>query len=113
MPCCEVADGWEGGSAGIRPEAWAGCNGGPGIYCSGSPSLEATGELADGAERSDLLKSMARWMQLSSMLGIVLVGALHFTLGASSAPLMVTGAPAQFAGAAERVSRTVSKQMAR
>ena len=41
------------------------------------------------------------------------VGALCFALGASLAPPTVTVAPAQFAGAAERVSLTVSKHMAR
>ena len=41
------------------------------------------------------------------------VGALCFVLGASSAPLTVAGAPAQFDGTAERVSLTISKQIAR
>ena len=41
------------------------------------------------------------------------VGALCFALGASSAPPTVAGAPAQFAGAVERVSLTVSEQRAR
>ena len=48
-------------------------------------------------------------MQLSSLLGIVLFSVLCFALGASSAPQTVVVAPAQFLGAAERVSLTVSE----
>ena len=56
-----------------------------------------------------MLKSMVRWMQRSSLLGIVIVGALCFALGASSAPPTAADAPAQFAGAAESVLLTVSE----
>ena len=52
-------------------------------------------------------------MQLSSLLGIVLVGALCFGLGASSGPPTPAGAPAQSARAAERVLLNVSEQRAR
>ena len=59
-----------------------------------------------------LLETVSRWMQLPSLLGIVIVGALCFVLGASLTPPTVAGAPAQFAGAAEQVLLTFSKQMA-
>ena len=71
--------------------------------------FEAAGECGNGVERSDLLESLVRWMQLSLLLGIVLVGTLCFALGASLAPPTVAGEPAQFAGAAERVLLTISK----
>ena len=51
-------------------------------------------------------------MQVSSLLAIVVVGALCFALGASLAPLTVAVAQAQFVGAAERVSLTVLEQSA-
>ena len=120
-----VADGQGGGAAGVgitswdraRRDAWwagvrAGRAGGPEICRSGSSAFEATGERGNGAELLGLLESVSRWMQFSSLLGIVLVGTLCFALGASSGPPTVASAPAQFAGAADRVSLTVSKQMA-
>ena len=57
----------------------------------------------------NLLESILRWMQLSSLLGVALVGALCFVLGASLGPLTATGAQAQSAGAAERVLVIVSE----
>ena len=86
---------------------------GPGIRRSGFCAFEEAGECGDSAERSDLLESVVRWMQLSLLSSIVLVGALCFALGASLAPPTVADAPAQFAGAEERVLLTVSNQMAR
>ena len=96
---CRMADGRGGGAAGVRPAAragvrrdarWAGVRagraGGPGISRSGSSVFEAAGERDNGAERSGLLESVARLMQVSSLSAIVLVGALCFVLGASSAP---------------------------
>ena len=98
--------------AGVRRDAqWVGVQagraGGPGICCSGSSVFEAAGERGNGVERSGLLKSVARWMQLSLLLGIVLIGALCFALGASLAP-----PPVQFSGAAESMLITVSEQRA-
>ena len=54
--------------------------------------------------------SVARLMQVSLLSAITLAGALCFALGASSAPPTVAGAPAQFAGAVERVSLIVLEQ---
>jgi hypothetical protein len=51
-------------------------------------------------------------MQLSSLLGVVLVGALYFALDAFSGPSTALGAPAQSAGVVERVLLTVSEQRA-
>ena len=64
-------------------------------------------------ERSGLLKSVARLLQLSSLSGMVLFGALCFVLGASLAPPTVAVALAQFVGAAERVSLAVLEQRTR
>ena len=72
--------------------------------------LEAAGERDDGAERSDLLESVTRWMQLSLMLGIVLIGALCFALGASLRPPTVAGAPAQSVRATKLALLTVFEQ---
>ena len=71
--------------------------------------LGAEGERDNGAERSDLLKSLARRMQISSLLGIVLIGALCFELGASSRPPTAAGVLVQCARAAERLLLTVSE----
>ena len=51
-------------------------------------------------------------MQLYSLLGILLVSALCFALGASFGPPTATSAPAQSAGAAERVSPIVLEERA-
>ena len=58
----------------------------------------------------DLLESMAMWMQLSLLLGIVLAGALCFALDASSELPTVVGAPAQSARASEWVLLTILEQ---
>ena len=84
----------------------------PGIRRSESCAYEAGGERGNGAERSDLLENVVRMIQLSLLLGIVLDGALCFPRGASLAPLTAADAPAQFDGAAESVSFTVSEQRA-
>ena len=54
-----------------------------------------------------LPESVVSRMQLSLLLGTVLVGALCFALGASLALPTVAGVLLQFAGAAERVSFTI------
>ena len=51
-------------------------------------------------------------MQLSLLVGIVLIGALCFVLGASSGLLKVAGAPAQSVAAAEQVLLPVLGQRA-
>ena len=66
----------------------------PGSVADGSYAFGATGEGCDGVEHSDLLKSVARWMQLSLLSGIVVVCALCFALGASSGPPMAAVTPA-------------------
>ena len=98
--------------AGVGPTARAGRAGGPRFCHSGSSALDAMGERDDGAERSDLLESVARWMQLSSLFGIVLVDSPCFALGASSGPPTAESALAQSAGAAEQMSLTVLEQRA-
>ena len=75
--------------------------------------FESAGKRGDGTERSGLLESVAKWMQLSLLWGIVLISALYFTLGVSLTPSTVAGPSAQFTGATERVSVTVSGQRAR
>ena len=97
LGCVETLDAWW---AGIQ----AGRAGGPGICRSGSSAFEAAGEQGDDAERSDLLKSVAKWM---------LIGALCFSLRASLAPLMAAGALVQFTGAIEWVLLIVSEQRVR
>ena len=74
--------------------------------------FEAGDACDDGAEGSDLLESVVRWMQLSSLLGIILVGALCFALGASLGPPIAAGASSQFVGSAEQMSLTVSEKRA-
>ena len=82
------------------------------ICRSGSSVFEVAGELDNGMERSDLLKGVARWMQISLLLGSVFVGALCFALGASLELPTAASAQAQSAGAEERVLLTVSEQRA-
>ena len=108
-----VTNGRGGGAAGVGPAAWARRASGPGICSSGSSALEAADERDNSAECSDLLKSVARWMQLSLLSAIVLVGTLCFVLGASSWPSTAAEATAQSVGAAERVLLTVLEQLDR
>ena len=90
----------------------AGRAGGPRICSFGFSTFKAVCERGDGAERSGLLESATRWMQHSSLSGIVFVRALCFGLGLSSVPQTVEGTTAQFAGATERLSPTVLEQRA-
>ena len=105
LGCVETLDAWW---AGIQ----AGRAGRPGIRCSGSSAFEAAGEQGDGTERSDLLNCMAKWMQISSLPGIMLIRTLCFALGASLAPLTAAGVLVQFARAVEWVLLIVSVQRA-